>query len=70
MSRLRGWAQRGARLAEAVPGGHWHIHTLVHAVALDGMLHRMADCHEQLQPLVHRRALIVFLRWHFSSTHC
>lgn len=36
MSRLRGWAQRGARLAEAVPGGHWHIHTLVHAVALDG----------------------------------
>ena len=36
MSRLRGWARRGARLAEAVPGGHWHIHTLVHAVALDG----------------------------------
>jgi transposase len=36
MSRLRGWAPRGARLAEAVPGGHWHIHTLVHAVALDG----------------------------------
>ena len=36
MSRLRGWAQRGVRLAEAVPGGHWHIHTLVHAVALDG----------------------------------
>jgi transposase len=36
MSRLRGWAQRGARLAEAVPGGHWHVHTLVHAVALDG----------------------------------
>lgn len=36
MSRLRGWAQRGARLVEAVPGGHWHIHTLVHAVALDG----------------------------------
>lgn len=36
MSRLRGWAQRGARLAEAVPRGHWHIHTLVHAVALDG----------------------------------
>lgn len=35
-SRLRGWAERGARLVEAVPGGHWHIHTLVHAVALDG----------------------------------
>jgi transposase len=36
MSRLRGWAQRGLRLMEAVPGGHWHVHTLVHAVALDG----------------------------------
>ena len=36
ISRLRGWARRGARLVEAVPGGHWHIHTLVHAVALDG----------------------------------
>ena len=36
MSRLRGWAPGGARLVEAVPGGHWHIHTLVHAVALDG----------------------------------
>jgi transposase len=36
MSRVRGWARRGARLAEAVPGGHWHVHTLVHAVALDG----------------------------------
>ncbi len=36
MSRLRGWAQGGPRLVEAVPGGHWHIHTLVHAVALDG----------------------------------
>ena len=23
-------------MVEAVPGGHWHIHTLVHAVALDG----------------------------------
>jgi transposase len=36
MSRIRGWAERGTRLVEAVPGGHWHIHTLVHAVALDG----------------------------------
>jgi transposase len=36
MSRLRGWAQRGARLVEAAPGGHWHTYTLVHAVALDG----------------------------------
>jgi transposase len=36
MSRLRGWAQRGARLVESVSGSHWHIHTLVQAVALDG----------------------------------
>ena len=36
MSRLRGWAERGERLVETTPGGHWHTHTLVHAVALDG----------------------------------
>ncbi len=36
LTRLRGWAQGGSRLVEAVPGGHWHTNTLVHAVALDG----------------------------------
>ena len=36
MSRLRGWAERGERLVETTPGGQWHTHTLVHAVALDG----------------------------------
>jgi transposase len=34
--RLRGWAEGGERLVEAVPGGHWRTSTLVHAVALDG----------------------------------
>ena len=36
MTRLRGWAEGGKRLVEAVPGGHWTTSTLVHAVALDG----------------------------------
>jgi transposase len=36
ISRLRGWAAGGARLVEAVPGGHWRTSTLVQAVALDG----------------------------------
>jgi transposase len=36
MTRVRGWAQAGERLVEAVPGGHWHTYTLVHAVGLDG----------------------------------
>jgi transposase len=36
ISRLRGWAEGGERLVEAVPGGHWRTSTLVHAIALDG----------------------------------
>jgi transposase len=36
LSRVRGWAESGARLVEAMPGGHWGTSTLVHAVALDG----------------------------------
>jgi transposase len=36
LSRIRGWAESGARLVEAMPGGHWGTSTLVHAVALDG----------------------------------
>ena len=35
-TRLRGWAEGGNRLVEAVPSGKWQTHTLVHAVALDG----------------------------------
>ena len=36
LTRLRGWADGGERLVEAVPGGRWETTTLVHAVALDG----------------------------------
>ena len=36
LTRLRGWAQGGERLVEAIPGGKWQTNTLVHAVALDG----------------------------------
>lgn len=36
LTRLRGWAQGGQRLIEAVPGGKWQTNTLVQAVALDG----------------------------------
>jgi transposase len=37
LSRLRGWAEWGARLVEAIPGRHWGTSTLVHAVGLDGI---------------------------------
>jgi transposase len=36
LSRVRGWAECGARLVEAIPYGRWETSTLVHAVALDG----------------------------------
>lgn len=36
LTRLRGWAEGGERLVEAVPGGTWHTNTLVQAIALDG----------------------------------
>ena len=81
MSRLRGWAERGARLVEAVPGGHWHIHTLVHAVALDGTRAAMVldgpidgicfagFCEHFLAPTLHPGDLVVLdnLSSHKSS---
>jgi transposase len=36
LTRLRGWAEGGERLVEAIPGGKWQTNTLVQAVALDG----------------------------------
>ena len=36
LTRLRGWADGGQRLVEAIPGGKWQTNTLVHAVGLDG----------------------------------
>jgi transposase len=35
-TRLRGWAEGGRRLIEAVPAGKWETNTLVQAIALDG----------------------------------
>lgn len=81
MSRLRGWAEQGARLVEAVPGGHWHIHTLVHAVALDGTRAAMVldgplnslcftgFCEHFLAPALHPGDLVVLdnLSSHKSS---
>ena len=36
LTRLRGWADGGQRLVEAIPAGKWQTNTLVHAIALDG----------------------------------
>lgn len=36
LTRLRGWAEGGERLVEAMPGGKWKTNTLVQAIALDG----------------------------------
>ena len=36
LTRVRGWAEGGKRLVEAVPGGKWNTNTLVQAIALDG----------------------------------
>jgi transposase len=36
LTRLRGWAQGGQRVVEAVPGGKWHTSTLIQAIGLDG----------------------------------
>jgi transposase len=36
LTRLRGWAEGGGRLVEAIPAGKWNTNTLVQAVALDG----------------------------------
>ena len=35
-TRIRGWAEGGKRLVEAIPGGKWNTNTLVQAIALDG----------------------------------
>jgi transposase len=36
LMRLRGWAEGGQRLVEAVPGGRWETNTLIHAISLQG----------------------------------
>jgi transposase len=37
MTRLRGRARRGARLAAKVPCGHWHTTTLIAALGVEGV---------------------------------
>ena len=36
LTRLRGWAEIGHRLVEAIPGGNWETCSLIHAISLDG----------------------------------
>jgi hypothetical protein len=36
LTRIRGWAESGERLVEAVPGRTWETATIVHAVDLNG----------------------------------
>jgi transposase len=36
LTRIRGWAEGGDRLVEAVPGRTWETSTVVHAVSLGG----------------------------------
>ena len=81
ITRLRGWAEGGHRLVEAVPGGHWQTHTLVHGVALDGtraamVLNGPIDgitftgfCEHFLAPTLHPGDLVVLdnLSSHKSS---
>lgn len=71
LTRLRGWAEKGERLVEAIPGGRWNTNTLVHAVALDGTRAAMVldgpldsvcftgFCEQLLAPTLHAGDLVV-----------
>ena len=41
MSRYWGWAERGVRVAEAIPAGHWRSFTLLGALTASGLLATM-----------------------------
>jgi transposase len=41
MTRRYGRAERGARVCEGAPAGHWHTLTLLGAISADGMLAAM-----------------------------
>jgi transposase len=82
LTRLRGWARGGQRLIEAVPGGKWHISTLVQAIGLDGIRAAMVldgpmnaccfagFCQWLLTPALHPGDLVVMdnLSSHRSAT--
>ena len=81
LTRLRGWADAGERLVEAIPGGDWATSTLVHAVALDGTRAAMVldgplngecfagFCEQLLAPTLHPGDLVILdnLSSHKSS---
>ena len=82
LTRLRGWADAGERLVEAIPGGDWETSTLVHAVALDGTRAAMlldgplngncfaGFCEQFLAPTLHPGDLVILdnLSSHKSSS--
>jgi len=41
MSRNWGWAEKGERVAEAIPAGHWRSFTLLGAITSSGLLATM-----------------------------
>lgn len=41
MSRYWGWAEKGARIPEAIPAGHWRSFTLLGAMTSSGLLATM-----------------------------
>lgn len=41
MSRYWGWAERGVRVPEAIPAGHWRSFTLLGALTASGLLATM-----------------------------
>ena len=41
MSRYWGWAERGERVPEAIPAGHWRSFTLLGAITRSGLLATM-----------------------------
>ena len=41
MSRYWGWAEKGARIPEAIPAGHWRSFTLLGAMTSSGLLAAM-----------------------------
>lgn len=58
LTRIRGWAEGGSRLVEAVPSGNWQTNTLIQAVALDGTRAAMV-----LDGPMNSQSFIGFCQW-------
>ena len=63
LTRLRGWADGGQRLVEAIPSGKWQTNTLVHAIALDGTRAAMV-----LDGPINGPSFAGFCRWFLTPT--